>query len=45
MLRWRREEKRDVNLQPASTQELRKFMKETSGSCINGKELLLPYPK
>jgi hypothetical protein len=37
----KREKKRAVSLQPAWIQELRNFMRETSGLCINGKELCM----
>jgi hypothetical protein len=46
MLRWRREEKREVreekrvvSLQSSYTQELRNFVRETSGPCIDDEEL------
>jgi hypothetical protein len=34
-----REEKRVISLQPAWAQELRKSMRETSGSCVNDEKL------
>ena len=39
--REEREEKRAVNLQPAWTQEPRNSVRETSGPCINCKELTI----
>ncbi len=39
--RVERKEKRAVNLQPAWTQEPKKSMRETSGPCINYKELTI----
>jgi hypothetical protein len=36
-----REEKRAVSLQPASSQQPKNFIRETSGLCINGKKLTI----
>ena len=38
-----KEEKQVVNLQSAQTQELRNFMREINGSCINSEQLTIVW--